>query len=518
MLRSVWSTALVSSLALALVAPSGCIGKRRPRPRQQAKAQDTAPAPTGLVQPQDVDDEYDALVDGERFRVRYDERDPATGAAQPLVTIVEFSDFQCPFCSRLADTLHEVARDYGNDVKLVFKQLPLPMHANAEPAARAALAAHQQGKFWELHDELFANQQALGEAQLAAYASALGLDMDRWRKDFVSPAIKEHVAADKALSTTLEIRSTPTFYVNGKFFKGAQQPEQVRAIIDQELLAARKLLDAGVPRAELYARFLHAAPELPGWKPEAPAPDGAPDGAPQPAAAPDEAAADPNEPEHVYGEASRAPNYAVPVGEGRPTRGPADALVTIIEFGAFDCEECRALQPTLQKLLAKYPKDVRLVFRQLAEDIEPRRMAQIALAAHAQGKFWQAHDALMALEGGLAADSPTTLAKQLGLDAEKFLADLRDPEGPLQQIKDDVATIDVFRGEAPAPLFFVNGRYLDRNPSFEDFDKLVVEEKAKAEAFMAEKKVPKAQLYDAMRPTWRGYTNIQALEGAPDGG
>ncbi|MEM9458042.1 MAG: thioredoxin domain-containing protein [Myxococcota bacterium] len=531
MLRSVWSTALLSfsrpplslalgptlglALGLTLAAAPGCIGKRRPAAGQEAKAKASTPtAPVALVQPEDVDDRFDVLVEGERVRVRYDERDPAMGAAEPLVTIVEFSDFQCPFCSRLADTLHDVAREYRDEVKLVFKQLPLPMHANAEPAARAALAAHQQGKFWELHDTLFANQKALGDAQLATYASAAGVDMNRWRKDFQSDAIKTHVADDKALATTLQIRSTPTFYVNGKFFKGAQQPEQVRAIIDQELLAARTLLQAGAARGELYARFLHAAPELPGWKPKAKEP-----GKPAEPATPDTPAAEPAaEPaadldaDHVPGQPSRVTNYAVPIGQGRPSRGPADALVTIVEFGAFDCDECRAVQPALDKLLKKYPKDVRLVFRQLAEEIPPRRMAQLALAAHAQGKFWAAHDELMAMEGEFDPETAKTFPQTLGLDETKFSADLRDRSegGPIDLIQKDVAAAKVFQGSTPAPAFYVNGRFISGNASFEELDKLVVEEKAKAEAFLADKKVPRAKLYEAMRATWRGYDRAQA--------
>ncbi|MCA9706955.1 MAG: thioredoxin domain-containing protein, partial [Myxococcales bacterium] len=421
---------------------------------------------------------------------------------------VVFSDFQCPFCSRLANTLHEVIRDYPQDVKLVFKQLPLPMHQNAEPAARASLAAHRQGKFWELHDQLFANQGALGDAQLATYASGLGLDMERWRKDYQDPAVRQQVADDKAMAATLQVSSTPTFYVNGKLFKGAQQPEQVRAILDQEILEARKLLDAGVPRHELYARFLHKGPALPDSAPK-PAPAAAGDAAPPAAAAPDP------DKDHVHGEASRVPNYAVPT-EGRPAKGPEDALVTIVEFGAFDCDECRAIQPTLQRVLAKYPRDVRLVFRQLPASIPARRMAQIALAAHAQGKFWETHDVLMTSED-FTAEEAADLAKRLGLDADQFGKDLRsrEPGGPLMTIQRDVDVVDVFRGEAPAPLFFVNGRYLDRNPSFEDFDALVQEEKAKAEKFMADKGVPKAGLYDAMRQTWRGAANVQRVLDRP---
>jgi len=505
MQRSVWSTALWSSLALALALP-GCIGQRRPQPREESNAQPAAQGPRGphgphgVIQPEDVDGTYDAMVQGERVRARYDARDPAIGSDEPLVTIVEYSDFQCPFCSKLANTLHEVTRDYDGEVKLVFKQLPLPMHANAEPAARAALAAHQQGKFWEMHDELFANQRALDEGQLIGYAQALGLDMKRFREDYGSDAIREHAAADKAMATALEIRSTPTFYVNGVFHKGAQPPESIRAIIDQELLAARKLLDAGVPRHELYARILHAAPPLAN-EPAPPAAEGEPS----------DAEAD-DAPEHQRGEASRIPNYAVPVGEKRPTKGPDDALVTLVQFSAFGCEECSAQARVVERIRQKYPNDVRVVFRHLPDGIPARRASQVAMAAHAQGKFWEMHDALMKLEGDMDPEKAPELAKAVGLDVEKFSADLRDPgeTGPMKLIEQDIATADVFRGEAKAPLFFVNGRYLDRNPSFEDFDRLVQEEKAKAEAFMAENRTPKAGLYEAMRRSWRGYDQVQA--------
>ncbi|MCH9682383.1 MAG: thioredoxin domain-containing protein [Deltaproteobacteria bacterium] len=509
MSRSVWSTALVSllhfGLAFGLVSTSGCIGKRRPQAEDETtqRKQDSSEL-ARLIQPDDVDGSFDDQIEGDRIRALYDERDPSEGAALPLVTIVEYSDFECPFCSRLANTLHNVAREYPKDVKLVFKQFPLPMHRNAEPAARASLAAHAQGKFWDMHNEMFFNQKKLGGDQLEGYAVKLGLDIDKWKADFASPAIRDHVAEELATGRALEITSTPTFFINGKFFKGAQPPEQVKALIDAEILAAQKLLKAGVKREELYARFLHKAPALA-------APDAAPEakadipGLAKPAEA---------DPDHKYGEASRVPNYAVPVGAGTPIKGPADALVTIVEFGAFDCETCRKVQPTLQKLMAKYPKDVRLVFRQLPEGNPARRLAQVALAAHKQGKFWEAHDKLMALEGELTVEVANTLAAELKVDLEKFQNDLRDRAegGPMRMIAQDIATIDVFRGEAPAPLFFVNGRYLDELPSLADFDKLVVEEKAKAEQFMKTKGVAdKASLYEAMLKTWRGYDRTQNI-------
>src|SRR5690606_9962715 len=136
-----------------------------------------------LVDMADVDDSLSHLVQGERARVSYGEDDPYKGAAAPLVTIVEFSDFQCPYCGRLAAALDEVVADYPEDVRLVFKQYPLPMHADAEPGARAALAAHAQGKFWEMHDALFANSREMSRGALIAHARTIGLDMKRFEAD-----------------------------------------------------------------------------------------------------------------------------------------------------------------------------------------------------------------------------------------------------------------------------------------------------------------------------------------------
>jgi protein-disulfide isomerase len=498
------SSAFALVAALALTAAPGCIGKRRPHDEQQAAAA-AAVGGARIIQPEAVDGKYDAMIEGQRFRATIDEHDPALGAAIPLVTIVEFSDFQCPYCGRLGQGLEELVGEHGGDVKLVFKQFPLTMHPQAEPAARAALAAHQQGKFWALHDKLFANQQALSNADLEAYARGAGLDIERWRKDFESEALRDKVRNDLALGRALGVSSTPSFYVNGRFFKGALPPEQLRSILDEELAAARKLLAAGVAREELYARILHAAPALPQAEaaPRAEAPVPAMPGVP--------ADAKPD-PSHAYGEASKIPNYGVPLGEGRPSKGPADALVTLVEFGAFDCEACRSVQPTLARLMAKYPDDVRLVYRHLAENPAARRAGQMAEAARKQGKFWEAHDRLLQHDGEFTTQAAEDLAKELGLDVSTFMHDLRDrsDDGPLRRLQDDFLVVEVFRGTAPAPLFFVNGRYLDGTATFEDFERLVLEERSKAQAFATEHGIAdKTQLYDAMIKTWRGYEKAQ---------
>ena len=114
-----------------------------------------------------------------------------------------FSDFQCPVCRRITDATHQIPEEWPGDVRVEFRNLPLKMHANAENAAVAAMAAHRQGKFWEMHDMLFANQQALDQASLEGYAQKLGLDMARWKKDVADPALRMRVHEDAALAEKL---------------------------------------------------------------------------------------------------------------------------------------------------------------------------------------------------------------------------------------------------------------------------------------------------------------------------
>jgi protein-disulfide isomerase len=154
------------------------------------------------------------------------------------VTIVEFSDFQCPFCSKVTPTLTQIKENHGKEVRVIFRQLPLPFHKEAKIAAKAALAAHRQGKFWEMHDKLFADQQSLSEAAYEKHAKDLGLDVERFKKDYASAEVKARVDADMREANQLGVNGTPGFFVNGRFLSGAQPFEAFKALIDQELAQA----------------------------------------------------------------------------------------------------------------------------------------------------------------------------------------------------------------------------------------------------------------------------------------
>jgi protein-disulfide isomerase len=206
----------------------------------------------------DVDDRCVELVEGPRVRVPVTAEDPQKGAVQPLVVVVELSDFQCPFCGRLAEGLDEIVRTYPDDVRLVFKQFPLRMHPDAELGARAALAAQAQGRFWAMHDRLFATRQMKRDATLA-HAREIGLDEDAFAAALDDPAVAERVAADRSLGASLGVRSTPTFFVNGRPFAGALEGERLRAIVEEELAAASRLVEAGCERATIPGKVARAA-------------------------------------------------------------------------------------------------------------------------------------------------------------------------------------------------------------------------------------------------------------------
>lgn len=163
---------------------------------------------------------------------------PAKGPANAPVTIVEFSDFQCPFCSRLTPTIKQVEEKYGNKVRVVFRQFPLPMHQNAEKAAEASLCALDQGKFWELHDAMFSNQQELGVDQLKAKAASLGLNAEKFNKCLDSGEKAAAIQADVKAGSAAGVNGTPAMFINGRFLNGAVPLDNITTVIDDELRRA----------------------------------------------------------------------------------------------------------------------------------------------------------------------------------------------------------------------------------------------------------------------------------------
>lgn len=167
-----------------------------------------------------------------RFEVATDGA-PVRGAPMAPVTVVEFSDFECPHCAAAHPVLRRLIAEFDGRVRVVFKHYPLDGHENALPAARAAVAAQNQGKFWELHDLLFEHQRDLNPARIEALAAQVGLDMARFRTDFASPEVQARVEADKAEGRRVGVDGTPAFFINGRrFMEGASS---LSAYVREEL-------------------------------------------------------------------------------------------------------------------------------------------------------------------------------------------------------------------------------------------------------------------------------------------
>lgn len=165
---------------------------------------------------------------------------PTLGPQNAPVTIVEFSDFQCPFCSKLASTMKDIEKNYQGKIKIVFRQYPLlSIHQNAQKAAEASLCANEQGKFWEFHDQVFSNQKKLEVPDLKETAGHLGLETTSFNSCLDSGLQAVKVQEDLKDGTKLGVNSTPTLFINGRLFVGASYDGMAK-MIDDEIRRAKK--------------------------------------------------------------------------------------------------------------------------------------------------------------------------------------------------------------------------------------------------------------------------------------
>jgi protein-disulfide isomerase len=419
----------------------------------------------------------------------------AKGAKQAKVTIVMFSDFQCPFCKRVEDTIKEIEKNYAQTVKIVWKNNALPFHQNALSAAEAAMAAGEQGKFWEMHDKLFQNQQALDRASLEKYAGELGLNLGKFKAALDSGKFKASIQADIALAGKLGARGTPAFFVNGRFLSGAQPYANFKQLIDSEMAKADDLLKKGTPLARVYDEVTK---------------DGLAEAVGAPAPAPGQQGPRPGEPD---------PNavYKVAVSPKDPIKGAKTAKVTIVLFSDFQCPFCKRVEDTVTQVMQQYAKDVRLVWKNLPLPFHQNAIpaAEAAMAAHAQGKFWEMHDKLFQNQTALDAASLEKYAGEIGLNVAKFKADMEAHRYKAAIEAEAKAGNQV--GARGTPTFFINGRVLVGAQPLEAFKGKIEEELKKADA-MLQRGVPRARLYDEIQKNALAQVAAAPAAGAPESG
>ena len=409
---------------------------------------------------------------------------PVLGENDAKVTIVEFSDFECPFCGRVMDSVHKIEKNYGSDVRVVFKNNPLPMHPDAPFAARAALAAGKQGKFWQMHDKLFeANnshqQGSLSQDKVIEMAHGLGLDMEQFKRDVAAPELNDLISSDQAQAQQLGANGTPAFFINGAKLSGAQPYDNFKAIIDAQLKRANEALASGVSRKDLYDSLTRNGLTSP---PAAPA---------QPAAAPPP---------------PQARN--VDPGEG-PTKGGKHAKVTIVEWSDFQCPFCSRVEPTIKQIEDAYKDDVKFVWRNEPLSFHPNALpaAKAAMAANKQGKFWQMHDLMYAHQQDLSDAKYEEWAKQVGLDVERWKKDKDSPEIAAAIAKDAAYGQQV--GADGTPTFFIDGKVIAGAMPFASFKPIIDDQLAKANAAL-KSGVKQDKLYETLVAE-----NVKAAGAAP---
>jgi protein-disulfide isomerase len=170
-----------------------------------------------------------------RVETRIADHNPTKGPEDAKVTIIEYTDFQCPYCSRGDKIVHNLLRKYRGKVRRVYKNKPLESHDEALPAAKAAMAAHIQGKFWEYHDRLFEHTRELDEDLYVEFAEELGLDVEKFNEDRQSENVAKMIEADLADAEKLDISATPAFILNGAVITGVRPMTFFSEMIDRLL-------------------------------------------------------------------------------------------------------------------------------------------------------------------------------------------------------------------------------------------------------------------------------------------
>jgi protein-disulfide isomerase len=349
-------------------------------------------------------------------------RSPARGPAAAPVTIVEFADYQCGFCIHAESVLKELRAAYGDKLRFVFKNEPLPFHDRAEPAAEAALevrAAKGDDAFWAMHDALLDGtpDRDLGDDALAKLAESFGAKADKVRAAIAKHAHAAEIDADGDTADDFRVDATPHFFINGRRVVGSQPKEAFSAIIDEEIAKAQAMVAAGTKPAAVYDDLIKGGV-----------------GPPEPA---------------------RVDIKDLPAND--PARGPKTAKVTIHEFADFECPYCQRAEKTVKQIAAKYGDRVRFVWHDLPLAIHDAavpaaRAAREARSQHGDAAFWTLHDRFFS-DGKLDRATLDEDARSLKLDMTKWTAAL-DGDAHDAELKADQAVAESYGFEG-TPTFLV---------------------------------------------------------------
>ena len=398
----------------------------------------------------------------ERFAVEIGDA-PTRGPSDAAITIVMFSDFECPYCLQGHRTVEALMERYPGKIRFAYKAFPLDMHANALLAAMAARTAQAHGKFWEFHDLMF-SQRGIDPQQVFAYAERVGLDVKALVKDLDTLEYGPEVGRDMRQARRLGIRSTPTFFINGRQISGARPLAEFEAVVEEELVLVEQWLAAGTAPEAIYAKATEN-----GYKRVAYTERGReldPDGV-----------------------------FVVPLGDS-PRRGPDTAPVTIVVFGDFECPFCARGNEIVDALRRDYGDKLRVVHKNHPLPMHSHAWvaARATNAAKAQGKFWQFHDALYEEQADFDVEDLHRIAKDVGLDMKKFRKAMERTD--LDAAIEADLSLGAAIGVNSTPMFFVNGRPI--SGAQELALRLLVEEELERAAAARAAGVSPERLYDVL--------------------
>jgi protein-disulfide isomerase len=421
------------------------------------------------------------VISSEEFAtVPVSDRDPQWGAHDAPVTIVEFEDFQCPFCSRVQLTLQQIRSVYGpRQVRLVWKNNPLPFHNNARPAAEAALvvfALKGNEAFWRFHDRAYGNQTLLSDDSYSAWASDEGVEPTQLKNALASKKFSGKIDQDMALAAKVGATGTPAFRINGVSVSGAQPFEKFKEVIDAQLAEAAQAVASGTAAADVYASLTNK----------------------HQSAEPQTAPAKLEEPDTSV--------WKVTIADDDPVQGAKDALVTVVEFADFQCPFCKRVDITLKQIATTYGSDLRFVWKDNPLPFHPRARPSASLARFAykqkgNSAFWAVHDQLFANSPKLEDEDLKRIAEQTGVNwsAAKAAIDSKKFDSKLDASIDLASDLQA-RG---TPSFFINGVRLSGAQPLATFTKLIDEQLAKAKAIVA-RGVPRQRVYDEIMKDGKG--------------
>ncbi len=387
------------------------------------------------------------------WKVSYNPKlNPVLGTDKALVTIQVFSDFQCPYCGRVEPTFAKIRETYGEKVRFVWRNEPLPFHPRAKPAAELAWEARaEKGDkgFWEAHDKLFEIQKGgLADADLEKLAGDLKLDVAKVKAAIKDEKYKKEIEADHKVAQEFQVNGTPHMFVNGRRISGAVPFESFKPIIDEEIKRAEGLLASGVKQDALYDTLIKDGKTAP---PPPPAPE--------------------------------LEKKTVALPTNAPTKGGSKAKVVIQEFSDFQCPYCSRVEPTVDQITKEYGDKVKFVWRNLPLPMHPDAplAAEAAMEAFKQkgsDGFWKLHGVMFKNQQALKRENLEKYAADIGLDVTKFKAALDNHTHQATVEADKKAGNDA--GIQGTPAFIINGYFVNGAQPFENFKTAI--DKALAEA------------------------------------